>query len=77
MCLKKEWAIGCGRVVWSPLKFVIQSAELGYLGGSVVEHLPSAQVVILESWDRVPHRAPHGLSASPLPRSLSLSVCLS
>uniref|UniRef100_A0A8C0KJQ0 Maestro heat like repeat family member 8 n=1 Tax=Canis lupus dingo TaxID=286419 RepID=A0A8C0KJQ0_CANLU len=30
----------------------------GRLGGSVVEHLPSAQDVILESWDPVPHRAP-------------------
>ena len=29
----------------------------GHLGGSVVEHLPLAQVVILESWDRVPHLA--------------------
>ena len=27
----------------------------GHLGGSVVERLPSAQGVILESWDRVPH----------------------
>ena len=24
--------------------------NLGHLGGSVIEHLPSAQVVILESW---------------------------
>ena len=31
---------------------------LGHLGGSVVEHLPLAQVVIPGSWDRVPHRAP-------------------
>ena len=30
----------------------------GCLGGSAVEHLPSAQGVILETWDRVPHRAP-------------------
>ena len=31
----------------------------GHLGGSVVEHLPSAQVVILGPWDpRVPHQAP-------------------
>ena len=40
------------------------------LGGSVVEHLPLAQVVILESWDQVPHQAPHGEPAS-------LSACLS
>ena len=30
----------------------------GHLGGSVVERLPSAQDVILGSWDRVPHQAP-------------------
>ena len=30
---------------------------LGRLGGSVVELLHLAQGVILESWDRVPHRA--------------------
>ena len=30
----------------------------GHLGGSVVEHLPSAQGMILESRDQVPHRAP-------------------
>ena len=28
-------------------------------------YLPSAQVVILGSWDRVPHRAPHREPASP------------
>ena len=38
---------------------------MGHLGGSVVEHLPSAQVVILGSWDQVPHRAPHTEPASP------------
>ena len=32
---------------------------LGHLGGSVVECLPSAQGVILGSWDQVPHPAPH------------------
>ena len=29
----------------------------GHLGGSVVEHLPLAQVMILGSWDQVPHQA--------------------
>ena len=37
----------------------------GRLGGSEVEHLPSAQVVIPKSWDRVPHQTPHGEPASP------------
>ena len=45
----------------------------GCLGGSVVEHLPLAQVVILGSWDRIPHRAPHG----ELCLSLPLSLCVS
>ena len=51
---------------------------LGHLGGSAVEYLPFAQVVILESWDRVPHQAPcvepASLSAYV---SASPSLCLS
>ena len=39
----------------------------GHLGGSAVEHLPSAQVVILGSWDGVLH-----LSAY-----VSASLCVS
>ena len=38
----------------------------GSLGGSVVWCLPSAQGVILESQDRIPHRAPCMEPASPL-----------
>ena len=38
---------------------------MGHLGGSVVEHLPLAQVMILESRDRVPHQAPRQEPASP------------
>ena len=37
----------------------------GHLGSSVVECLPSTQVVILGCWDRVPHWAPHREPASP------------
>ena len=37
----------------------------GRLGGSVVEHLPLAQVMIPRSWDRVLHQAPHEEPASP------------
>ena len=49
----------------------------GRLGGSVVKHLPSAQSVILESRNRVPHWAPCMEPASPsayVSASLSLNV---
>ena len=55
---------------------------MGRLGGSLVEHLPSAQGMIPGSWDRVSHRVPCLEPASPsacvsasLSLSLSLSVC--
>ena len=38
---------------------------LGRLGGSGVERLPLAQVMIPGSWDRVPHRGPRREPASP------------
>ena len=42
-----------------------------------LKHLPSAQGVILESWDQVPHRAPCTEPASPSAYvSASLSVSL-
>ena len=55
---------------------------LEHLGGLVVERLPSAQGVILESRDRVPHRAPCVEPASPSAcvsdsLSVSVSLCLS
>ena len=37
----------------------------GHLGGSGVERLPSAQVMIPGSWDWVPHRAPYRKCVSP------------
>ena len=46
----------------------------GHLGGSVVEHPPSAQVVIPGSWDRIPHQIPHREPASPY---VSAPLCLS
>ena len=50
---------------------------MGHLGGSVVEHLPLAQVLIPRSWDGVPHQAPHWKPASPSAYvSVSLSLCL-
>ena len=49
----------------------------GHLRGSLVERLLLAQVVILGSWDGVPHQAPHMESASLSPYvSAPLSVSL-
>ena len=54
-----------------------KEANSGRLGGSVVERLTSAQGMILESWDQVPHLAPQGEPASPSACvSASLSVSL-
>ena len=51
---------------------------MGHLGGSVVEHLPSAQGVILESRDQGPYWALHMELASPSAYvSASLSLCVS
>ena len=47
----------------------------GCLGGSVVEHLPLAQVVIPRSWDGVLHQAPRREPAS-LSACFSLHLCL-
>ena len=49
---------------------------LGHLGGSAVEYLPWAQGMILESQDRVPHRAPQREPAS-LSAYVSSSLCVS
>ena len=43
----------------------LKNKNKGCLGGSEVEHLPSAQGRILESQDRVPQRAPCMKPASP------------
>ena len=42
-----------------------KSKVLGHLGGSVVEHLPLAQVVVPGSWDQIPEQAPWREPASP------------
>ena len=42
-----------------------KARTLGRLGGSGIEHLPSAQGVIPESRNRVPHQTPYKESASP------------
>ena len=54
----------------------IQTHVPGHLGGSVVEHLPLAQVMILGSWDQVLCRAPYGEPASPS-TYVSVSLCVS
>ena len=48
----------------------------GHLGGSVVEHLPLAQVVNPGSWDRVLHQASHREPVSP-PACVSASLSMS
>ena len=58
----------------SPLCY--KELSQGRLGGSVVEHLPSAQGMIPGSWDRVLHRAPRGEPASPS-ACVSASLCVS
>ena len=52
------------------LKFLL----MGSLGGSVVEHLLLAQVLILGSWDQVTYQALYREPASP---SAYVSACLS
>ena len=48
----------------------------GCQGGSVVEHLTLAQVVILGSWDQVPHQVSCREPAFPS-ACVSASLCLS
>ena len=54
----------------------LKKKKKGRLGGSAVKCLPSAQGVILESWDQVPHRAPCMEPASPS-AYVSASLCVS
>ena len=56
------------------LKFGLKSVLMGRLGSSVVEHLPSAQVVILGSGIESHIGLPTGSPLLPLPVSLPLSV---
>ena len=57
------------------LLFPSKSVE-GHLGGSVVEHLPLAQVVILGPGIKSCIGVPSGSLLLPLSMSLLLSVCL-
>ena len=43
----------------------LEFSQAEHLGGSVAERLLLVQVVILGSWNRVPHQAPHREPASP------------
>ena len=49
----------------------------GHLGGSGVEPLPSAQGMILEFGDEVPHQVPAWSLLLPLPMSLLLYLSVS
>ena len=55
---------------------VYKESGLGHLGGSAVERLPLAQVVILRSWGRVLHQPLRRESASPS-AYVSASLCVS
>ena len=55
---------------------LLEMQSQGHLGGSVIEHLPSAQGMILGSWDRDLHWAPCRKPVSPL-ACVSTSLCVS
>ena len=60
------------------LKKKQKNINSGAPGGSVVEHLPSAQGVNLGSQDQVPHRHPFGEPVSPSAYvSASAPLCIS
>ena len=63
--LRLEWDLI--RDDWCPYK---KRKLGGHLSGSMVEHLPLAQVMILGSWDRVP------TLGSPQGACFSLCLCL-
>ena len=58
------------------LVFLMEYPFMGCLGGSGIEHLPLAQVVIMGSWNQVPHWAPRREPASPS-AYVSVSLCVS
>ena len=51
----------------------LYSKQIGHLGGSAVDCLPSAQVIILGPWYRVPHWAPY---REPVSSSACVSASL-
>ena len=56
------------------MKRMSELSGQGHLGGTVFEHLPLAQIVTPESWDRVPYWFLAGSLLLPLPVSLPLSI---
>ena len=70
--LENEISITYYYIIWLQLHQIIK--YMGRLGGSVVEHLPSTQGVILGSWVESHIGLPAGSLLLPLPMSLSLSV---
>ena len=54
----------------------LENKRLGHLGGSVVEHLPLAQVIILGPGIESLIRLPAGSLLLPLPMCLPLCVSL-
>ena len=50
---------------------------MGSLGGTAVWRLPLAQGGILETWDRIPHRAPRCMEPASLSAYVSASLSLS
>ena len=65
--------------LWRSLEhqfITLKIKRMGHLGGSGFECLPSAQVVIPGSRDRVPHQTPAKSLLLPLPVSLPLSLCV-
>lgn len=63
--------------------YLYKKRDVGRLGAQLVERLPSAQVVIVGSWDQVPCRSPCSMGIPLLPllaaspacaRALSLSL---
>ena len=80
----KPWAEGGAKLLIHPgcPHFFFKKIFQGSLGGAVVWRLPLAQGTILETWDRIPRRAPGAWSLllplpMSLPPSLSFSLCLS
>ena len=61
-------------LILSKIGALLGREKQGLLGGSVIKHLPSAQVMIPGSWDRVPHQAPPALRGAYFSLCLSLSV---